>query len=104
MSTTATAAVPAEPEATISAEWMWLEVEGALLVAEVEDFLASARTPTRSPPRTRTRPAGLPTPGAGPAVDIVPRPPRRVPAANVRSRERAPPRHPCAVPDPTAHV
>ncbi len=91
MSGVPTAPALAEPETTTSTEWMWLEVEAEVLAAEVEEFLATARTPRRTPPRTSTLAAALPASGRGPVADTVRRLPRQAPAPEVRATERAPP-------------
>lgn len=91
MSGVPTAPVLAEPETTISTEWMWLDVEAEVLAAEVEEFLATARTSRRTPPRTSTLAAALPASGLGPVANTVRRLPRQVPAPDVQATERAPP-------------
>ncbi len=88
-----TAPAPDPPETAVSAEQIWLDAQAEVLATEIEEFLATARTPRRTPPRTRTLTAGSPAPDPGPATDTVRRPPRRAPALNVRATERAPPGH-----------
>ena len=97
MSSMTTAPAPDPPELAVTAEQIWLDVEAEVLATEVEEFLATARTPRPTPPRTRTLAAGLPAPDPDSVADTVRRPPRRAPALHVRATERAPPHHEHAV-------
>jgi len=45
MSSMTTAPAPDPPEAAVTAEWIWLDVQAEVLATEVEEFLATERAP-----------------------------------------------------------
>ncbi len=82
------------PEQTDSAEQAWFELEAEILVAEVEDFLATAAQPRR-PAQTTSAPAPAargpaPTHTVGGGTRWSPRP---APTTNAFPTQRAPPQH-----------
>jgi hypothetical protein len=95
MSLTDTAPAPERAETTDNdLEWAYLEWEGELLIAEIEEFLPTIPTP-RS---TRTRTTDLTTAGRKPThhadAETVPLPVRAAPTRHSGATQRSPPRQP----------
>ena len=84
---------PDRPEQADSAEQAWFDLEARILVAEVEDFLATAAQQRRAAQTTSAPAAAARVPAPAHPVSGGPRwSPRPAPTTNDWARQRAPPR------------
>ncbi len=84
---------PDRPEQADSAEQAWFDLEAQILVAEVEDFLATAAQQRRAAQTTSAPAAAARVPAPAHPVSGGPRwSPRPAPTTNDWARQRAPPR------------
>jgi hypothetical protein len=82
---------PDRPEQADSAEQAWFDLEAEILVAEVEDFLATADQ-QRRPAQTASAPAAAARVPAHTVSGSARWSPRPAPATNTWAMQRAPPR------------
>jgi len=84
---------PDRPEQADSAEQTWFDLEAEILVAEVENYLATAAQQRRAAQTTSAPAAAARVPAPAHPVSGGPRwSPRPAPTTNDWARQRAPPR------------
>jgi hypothetical protein len=86
---------PDRPEQAVSAEQAWFDLEAEILVAEVEDFLATADQQRRAAQTTSAPAAAARVPAPTPAHTVsggARWSPRPAPTNNTFPTQRAPPR------------